>query len=43
MGWTIALPNEGLIKDDDNVHGMIIGESAYVDYILNRLNKDKKV
>jgi len=41
MGWAIALPNDGLAKDDDNVHGMIIGESAYVDYILGCLKKNK--
>ena len=38
IGWEIAIPSGGGKEDDGMVHGMIIGESAYVDYILKHLD-----
>jgi len=37
MHWNIALPAGGGPKDDKKVHGMIIGEQSYIDYILKHL------
>jgi len=34
-GWDFAIP-EG--KDEDTVKGMIIGEPAYVEYVLKHLD-----
>ncbi len=38
LGWQIAIPAGGGKEDDGNVHGMIIGEDAYVNYILKHLD-----
>jgi hypothetical protein len=37
LGWQIAIPSGGGEQDDGNVHGMIIGEESYVNYILKHL------
>jgi hypothetical protein len=37
LNWDIALPTGGGPEDDRNVHGMIIGEQSYIDYILKHL------
>jgi len=37
IGWDVALPTGGGDEDDGNVHGMIIGETSYIDYILKHL------
>lgn len=37
-GWVIAFPSGGGEEDDGNLHGMIIGEPAYVDYVLKHLD-----
>ena len=37
LGWDIAIPEGGGSKDDGNVHGFIIGEQSYIDYILKHL------
>ena len=38
MGWEVAIPSGGGDEDDENVHGMIIGEQSYIDYILKHLD-----
>jgi len=38
LGWEIAIPSGGGEEDDGNVHGMIIGEKSYVDFILKHLD-----
>ena len=38
LEWTVAIPSGGGKEDDGMVHGMIIGESAYVDYVLKHLD-----
>lgn len=38
LGWQVALPAGGGPKDDGMVHGMIIGESSYVEYVLKHLD-----
>jgi hypothetical protein len=38
IGWELAIPSGGGEEDDGNVHGMIIGESSYIDYILKHLD-----
>jgi hypothetical protein len=37
LGWEIAIPSGGGEEDDGNVHGLIIGEPGYVEYILKHL------
>lgn len=37
LGWSIAMPTGGGPEDDGLVHGMIIGEEPYIDYILKHL------
>lgn len=37
MNWSIAIHNGGGIDDDGDVHGFIIGEQSYIDYILKHL------
>jgi hypothetical protein len=37
LEWEIAIPSGGGDEDDKMVHGMIIGEKSYVDYILKHL------
>ena len=37
LNWSIAIPTGGGKEDDGNVHGMIIGEKSYIDYILKHL------
>lgn len=37
LNWEIAIPNGGGSDDDGIVHGMIIGERSYVDYVLKHL------
>jgi hypothetical protein len=37
MNWQIAMPSGGGPEDDGFVHGMIIGEEAYLDYVLKHL------
>lgn len=37
MNWVIAIPAGGGPEDDEMVHGMIIGEQSYVDYVLKHL------
>jgi hypothetical protein len=37
INWQIALPEGGGNEDDGNVHGMIIGEQSYINYILKHL------
>jgi hypothetical protein len=37
LRWQIAIPSGGGEQDDGNVHGMIIGEESYVNYILKHL------
>ena len=34
LNWGFAIPSGGGPEDDGNLHGMIIGESAYINYIL---------
>jgi hypothetical protein len=38
LGWEFAIPSGGGEEDDENVHGMIIGESSYINYILKHLD-----
>lgn len=38
LDWEIAIPNGGGDKDDGKVHGLVIGEQSYVDYILKHLD-----
>lgn len=38
LGWDVAIPSGGGEEDDGNVHGMIIGEKAYVEYVLKHLD-----
>jgi len=38
LEWAIAIPCGGGKEDDGNVHGMIIGEQSYIDYILKHLD-----
>ena len=38
MGWDIAIPKGGGPEDDGNIHGFIIGEQSYIDYILKHLD-----
>jgi hypothetical protein len=37
LGWSFAVPKGGGVEDDGEVHGMIIGELAYIKYILKHL------
>ena len=37
FNWEIAIPNGGGEDDDGMLHGMIIGEQSYVDYVLKHL------
>lgn len=37
LGWDIAFPAGDGELSDGNVHGFIIGESAYVNYVLKHL------
>ena len=37
LGWDVAVPSGGGDKDDGNLHGLIIGETSYVEYILKHL------
>ena len=37
FNWEIAIPSGGGSDDDGMVHGMIIGERSYVDYVLKHL------
>ena len=37
LGWNMAIPAGGGPADDGMVHGMIIGEEAYVNYVLKHL------
>lgn len=38
MKWDIAIPEGGGPEDDGDVHGFIIGEKGYIDYILGHLD-----
>ena len=38
LDWGIAIPTGGGKEDDGILHGMIIGEQAYIDYILKHLD-----
>jgi len=38
MNWQIAIPKGGGPEDDGEVHGLIIGEQSYIDYILKHLD-----
>lgn len=38
LNWEIAIPAGGGPEDDGNVHGMVIGEKAYVDFVLKHLD-----
>lgn len=43
LGWQIALPKEGE-SGDELLHGMVIGDSDFVDYILeSKLTKKLKI
>lgn len=37
LDWEFAIPEGGGSLDDGNVHGMIIGEDSYINYILKHL------
>ena len=38
LGWEFAIPSGGEECDDGNVHGMIIGEDSYINFILKHLD-----
>jgi len=38
LGWEVAIPSGGGEEDDGNVHGMIIGEKSYVEFVLKHLD-----
>ena len=38
LGWEFAIPSGGGECDDGNVHGMIIGEDSYINFILKHLD-----
>jgi len=38
LGWEFAIPAGGGKEDDGMLHGMIIGEESYIDYILGHLD-----
>ncbi len=38
MGWQIAIHKGGGPEDDKLIHGFIIGEQSYIDYILKHLD-----
>ena len=37
LGWSIAIPSGGGNEDDGNIHGAIIGEDEYINYVLKHL------
>ena len=39
IGWDCAIPLGGGPEDDGRVAGMIIGEPAYVEYVLKHLDE----
>ena len=38
LGWNFAISKGGGPNDDGLLHGMIIGEQSYIDYILKHLD-----
>lgn len=38
LGWNFAIPTGGGEEDDGLLHGMIIGEKSYINYILKHLD-----
>ena len=38
LGWNFAIPCGGGPEDDGLLHGMIIGEQSYINYILKHLD-----
>lgn len=38
LGWQFAIPHGGGPEDDGLLHGMIIGEESYINYILGDLD-----
>jgi hypothetical protein len=38
LHWEVAMPTGGGPEDDGIVHGMIIGEKTYVNYVLKHLD-----
>jgi hypothetical protein len=38
LGWNFAIPEGGGPEDDGLLHGMIVGEQSYIDYILKHLD-----
>jgi hypothetical protein len=38
LGWQIALPKGGGPEDDGMLHGMIIGEDDYINFVLKHLD-----
>ena len=37
LGWEMVIPNVDMLKDDDEIPGMVIGQSEYIAKVIDFL------
>ena len=37
LGWEMVIPNVDMLKDDDEIPGMVIGQSEYITKVIDFL------